>query len=118
MAEQRQHHPDSNDGGNREIHILWRYRHAGFADGARQGQLWNWMGLWRRCGNQQGNLNAYAEAGGNSIDTADFYQFGQSEELIAILLEGRREDFAIATKYANGAQSNASRLVTGTRLHR
>lgn len=58
-------------------------------------------------------FNAYAEAGGNFIDTADVYQFGQSEEQIGILLEGRREDFVIATKYSNGAQPNANRLVTG-----
>lgn len=58
-------------------------------------------------------FNAYAEAGGNFIDTADVYQFGQSEEQLGILLEGRREDFVIATKYSNGAQPNANRLVTG-----
>ena len=27
-------------------------------------------------------FNAYAQAGGNFIDTADVYQFGQSEELL------------------------------------
>ncbi len=48
-------------------------------------------------------FNAYAKAGGNFIDTADVYQFGQSEEQIGILLEGRREDFVIATKFSNGA---------------
>lgn len=58
-------------------------------------------------------FNAYAEAGGNFIDTADVYQFGQSEEQIGSLLEGRREDFVIATKYSSGAQPNANRLVTG-----
>lgn len=58
-------------------------------------------------------FNAYIEAGGNFIDTADSYQFGQSEELLGILLEGRRENFVLATKYTNGAQPNADRLVTG-----
>lgn len=58
-------------------------------------------------------FNAYAEAGGNFIDTADVYQFGQSEEQIGSLLEGWREDFVIATKYSSGAQPNANRLVTG-----
>lgn len=58
-------------------------------------------------------FNAYAEAGGNFIDTADIYQFGQSEELLGTLLEGRREDFVLATKFTNGATPNASRLVTG-----
>lgn len=48
-------------------------------------------------------LDAYAEAGGNFIDTADTYQFGQSEEILGGLLKGRREHFVLATKYTNGA---------------
>ncbi len=58
-------------------------------------------------------FNAYAEAGGNFIDTADVYQFGQSEEIVSDLLQGRRENFVLATKYTNGAAPNADRLVTG-----
>jgi aryl-alcohol dehydrogenase-like predicted oxidoreductase len=58
-------------------------------------------------------LNAYAEAGGNFIDTADVYQFGQSEELLGSLLEGWRENFVLATKFTRGAVPNADRLVTG-----
>lgn len=53
------------------------------------------------------------KAGGNFIDTADVYQFGQSEELLGTRLQGRREDFVLATKFSNGAQPNANRLVTG-----
>lgn len=58
-------------------------------------------------------FNAYAEAGGNFIDTADAYQFGQSEEILGKLLQGRREDFVLATKYTRGDAPNAGRLVTG-----
>lgn len=58
-------------------------------------------------------FNAYSEAGGNFIDTADIYQFGQSEELLGTLLQGRREDYVLATKFTNGAAANANRLVTG-----
>lgn len=58
-------------------------------------------------------FNAYADAGGNFIDTADIYQFGESEELIGGFLKGRREDFVLATKYTNGANPTANRLVTG-----
>ncbi|KAA8562813.1 Aldo-keto reductase IolS [Pseudomonas extremaustralis] len=58
-------------------------------------------------------FNAYAEAGGNFIDTADIYQFGQSEMLLGDLLKGRRDDFVLATKYTNGAEPGAGRLVTG-----
>jgi aryl-alcohol dehydrogenase-like predicted oxidoreductase len=48
-------------------------------------------------------FEAYADAGGNFIDTADVYQFGQSEELLGSLLEGRRENFVLATKFTRGA---------------
>lgn len=58
-------------------------------------------------------FEAYAEAGGNFIDSADVYQFGQSEELLGTLLEGRRESFVLATKFARGATPNANPLVTG-----
>lgn len=58
-------------------------------------------------------FNAYADAGGNFIDTADVYQFGQSEEILGELLQGRREDFVLATKFTSGAVPNANRLVTG-----
>lgn len=58
-------------------------------------------------------FNGYSEAGGNFIDTADVYQFGQSEELLGTLLQGRREDYVLATKFTNGATANANRLVTG-----
>ena len=58
-------------------------------------------------------LDAYAAAGGNFIDSADVYQFGQSEEILGKALEGRREDFVLATKFTNGAAPDANRLVTG-----
>lgn len=58
-------------------------------------------------------FDTYAEVGGNFIDTADVYQFGQSEELLGLLLQGRRENFVLATKFTNGAVPNADRLVTG-----
>jgi aryl-alcohol dehydrogenase-like predicted oxidoreductase len=58
-------------------------------------------------------FDAYVEVGGNFIDSADVYQFGQSEELLGTLLRGRREDFVLATKFARGATPNANRLVTG-----
>ncbi|HEX7820571.1 MAG TPA: aldo/keto reductase [Sphingobium sp.] len=58
-------------------------------------------------------VDAYAAAGGNFIDTADVYQFGQSEEIVGKALEGRREDFVLATKFTNGATPDANRLVTG-----
>lgn len=61
----------------------------------------------------QAIFDAYAEAGGNFIDTADVYQFGQSETRLGDLLQGRREDFVLASKYTSGASPDANRLVTG-----
>jgi aryl-alcohol dehydrogenase-like predicted oxidoreductase len=58
-------------------------------------------------------FDTYAEAGGNFIDTADIYQFGQSEEILGDLLQGRRDDFVLATKFTRGDTPNAGRLVTG-----
>jgi aryl-alcohol dehydrogenase-like predicted oxidoreductase len=58
-------------------------------------------------------FNAYAEAGGNFIDSADVYQFGEAEELLGHLLKGRREDFVLSTKYSAGSAPHADRLVTG-----
>lgn len=58
-------------------------------------------------------FNAYDDAGGNFIDTADVYQFGQSEELLGKLLQGRRENFVLATKFTSGSAPNVNRLVTG-----
>ena len=36
-------------------------------------------------------LDAYAEAGGNFIDTADVYSAGESEEIVAKAIKGRRD---------------------------
>jgi len=58
-------------------------------------------------------LDAYAAAGGDFIDSADVYQFGQSEEILGKALAGRREDFVLATKFSNGAAPDTNRLVTG-----
>ncbi len=58
-------------------------------------------------------FDAYAGAGGNFIDTANGYQFGQSEEILGDLLAGRREDFVVATKFSNGTTPEAGILATG-----
>ncbi len=44
-------------------------------------------------------LDAYADAGGNVIDTAINYRGGASEEILGELLTGRRDRFVLATKY-------------------
>lgn len=58
-------------------------------------------------------FDAYAAAGGNFIDTADVYQFGQSEEILGDLLQGRRDEFVLATKFTQGANAQEGLLATG-----
>ncbi|MGV9454137.1 aldo/keto reductase [Streptomyces sp. NPDC003635] len=47
-------------------------------------------------------LHAYAEAGGNLVDTANNYTNGSSERILGELLEGRRDEFVLASKYTCG----------------
>jgi aryl-alcohol dehydrogenase-like predicted oxidoreductase len=58
-------------------------------------------------------VDAYAGAGGNFIDTANGYQFGQSEEILGDLLKGRRDDFVLATKFAMRTDASSGILATG-----
>jgi aryl-alcohol dehydrogenase-like predicted oxidoreductase len=44
-------------------------------------------------------LDAYADAGGNAVDTAINYRNGASEEILGQLLAGRRESFVLGSKY-------------------
>jgi aryl-alcohol dehydrogenase-like predicted oxidoreductase len=44
-------------------------------------------------------LDAFADAGGNFVDTADYYTGGASETFLGELLHGRRDRFVLATKY-------------------
>ncbi|MFE7708482.1 aldo/keto reductase [Streptomyces sp. NPDC057486] len=45
-------------------------------------------------------VDAYADAGGNFIDTANNYTDGSSETILGELLQGRRDRFVLATKYS------------------
>lgn len=58
-------------------------------------------------------LNAYAEAGGNFLDAADSYQFGEAEEILGDLLQSRRDEFVLATKFTQRASPTDGILVTG-----
>src|ERR1700722_606182 len=45
-------------------------------------------------------FDAFAEAGGNFIDTADGYTNGTSEKMVGEFISGRREQFVVATKFS------------------
>ena len=54
--------------------------------------------------------DAFREAGGNFIDTANFYTGGSSERFVGEFMAGHREEVVVATKYSNavpGTDANA-----------
>jgi aryl-alcohol dehydrogenase-like predicted oxidoreductase len=58
-------------------------------------------------------FDAFADAGGTFIDTAASYQVGESEEIVGGLLDGRRDEFTVATKFAIGGPDGSGVLQTG-----
>ena len=55
--------------------------------------------------------DAFREAGGNFIDTANVYTNGASESFLGEFMEGRRQSIVLATKYTNampGTDPNAA----------
>jgi aryl-alcohol dehydrogenase-like predicted oxidoreductase len=50
--------------------------------------------------------DAFLEAGGNFIDTANVYTNGTSEKLLAEFMTGERDRIVLATKYTNAAPGN------------
>lgn len=51
--------------------------------------------------------NGYRDAGGNFIDTADQYQFGQSETMLSGFIAQDRHDIVLASKYSLGDAPHA-----------
>src|ERR1700743_1091755 len=47
--------------------------------------------------------DTFREAGGNFIDTANFYTNGTSESFLGEFMEGHRQSLVMATKYTNAA---------------
>jgi aryl-alcohol dehydrogenase-like predicted oxidoreductase len=65
------------------------------------------------CAEAKKVFNAYVEAGGNFIDTADGYQFGESEELVGEFIASDRDYFVLATKYTLGTTATDGISRTG-----
>jgi aryl-alcohol dehydrogenase-like predicted oxidoreductase len=55
----------------------------------------------------------YVDAGGNFIDTADTYQFGQSEEFVGELIASERDQLVLSSKFTLGAEQKAGISTTG-----
>ncbi len=60
------------------------------------GETWGWGASEEEC---RRIFEAYADAGGNFVDTACNYTDGESERILGTLLEPDRERFVVATKY-------------------
>ncbi|MEU6198619.1 aldo/keto reductase [Streptomyces sp. NPDC047061] len=58
-------------------------------------------------------FDRFAEAGGTFLDTADSYQFGESEELVGKFIANDRDHFVLATKFTNGAAQRRGISSTG-----
>ncbi|KAF1006710.1 MAG: Protein tas [Luteibacter sp.] len=58
-------------------------------------------------------FDRYLAAGGNFLDTADGYQFGQSESVLGDFIAPIRDDIVLATKYSGGAAKEPSLSLTG-----
>jgi len=55
----------------------------------------------------------YREAGGNFLDSADQYQFGQSEEMVGGFIGADRDDIVLATKFSLGDSPTSGLQRTG-----
>jgi aryl-alcohol dehydrogenase-like predicted oxidoreductase len=67
------------------------------------GEDWGW-GSTRDESRQV--YDAFLEAGGNFIDTANVYTNGTSERLLGEFMSGHRDRVVLATKYSNAAPGN------------
>jgi aryl-alcohol dehydrogenase-like predicted oxidoreductase len=72
------------------------------------GEDWGWGAAKEEA---QKVYNAFREAGGNFIDTANIYTNGTSESLLGEFMAGHRQSVVMATKYTNsfpGTDPNAA----------
>jgi aryl-alcohol dehydrogenase-like predicted oxidoreductase len=60
------------------------------------GEDWGWGASKEESGKV---FNKFVEAGGNFIDTANYYTNGTSERIVGELVRDRRAEFVLATKY-------------------
>lgn len=72
------------------------------------GEEWGWGSAKQE---SEQIYNAYRDAGGNFIDTANLYTGGTSETFVGEFVRGHRKEMVIATKYSNalpGKDANAA----------
>jgi aryl-alcohol dehydrogenase-like predicted oxidoreductase len=66
---------------------------------------------WGSCDEQESRaiFDAYADAGGNFIDTASVYADGASETIVGQLIKSDRDHFVLGTKYTQSFGSDISK---------
>ena len=72
------------------------------------GEDWGWGTPREACRNI---YDAYRDAGGNFVDTANLYTNGTSESFLGEFMQGHRDSIVLATKYTNanaGKDANAA----------
>ena len=67
------------------------------------GEDWGWGASKEEC---RKVYDAFLEAGGNFVDTANVYTNGTSERLLGEFMQGQREHIVLATKYTNAPAGN------------
>ena len=67
------------------------------------GETWGWGASKEE---SKRIFDTYLEAGGNFIDTADFYTEGESETFLGDFLKDNRERVVLATKYTDHAPTD------------
>ncbi|MGK7943607.1 MAG: aldo/keto reductase [Microcystaceae cyanobacterium] len=67
------------------------------------GEDWGWGSSQEE---SQQIYQAFRQAGGNFLDTANIYTNGTSERLLGELIASEREEVVLATKYTNGFGNN------------
>jgi len=60
------------------------------------GEQWGWGASRQECARM---LDAYGQAGGNIIDTANHYTHGESERIVGELIDSERDHWVLCTKY-------------------
>ena len=66
------------------------------------GEEWGWGSSEKE---SRSVFDAFAEAGGNFIDTADVYTGGTSERLLGEFMGAERDRFVVATKFTAGPEA-------------
>ncbi len=78
------------------------------------GEDWGWGSDAKQ---SRAVFDAFAEAGGNFIDTADVYTGGTSERLLGEFIASERDRYVVATKFTAGPQATDPNAAGNSRKH-